>query len=182
MLPAIMEWLILLLLVPAIVVPLVLRFGFAGCSFEAPPVPPPPPVITSVTATDLRTLTVRWSDTSGTGTEFIIERTKVADPASPLISKHVDISARELIDDGDLEEGTEYRYTVQRGGEDPPAGVSGGSSRRGHRAAGLYPCSENRAGEAASPPGVTRVAITIRSARLLPMKIAKIYIPPFQIP
>jgi hypothetical protein len=32
-----MEWLTLLLLVPAIVLPMVLLFGFAGCSFEAVP-------------------------------------------------------------------------------------------------------------------------------------------------
>ena len=40
------EWLALILLVPAILVPIVLLFGFAGCGFEAeasPPPPPPPP-------------------------------------------------------------------------------------------------------------------------------------------
>jgi len=47
------EWLILLLLVPAIVVPVVLLVGFAGCdrvfgiqSFPPPP-PPPPPILVS---------------------------------------------------------------------------------------------------------------------------------------
>ena len=41
------EWLLLLLLVPAIVVPVVLLFGFAGCRFEPGRAPPDGPILTA---------------------------------------------------------------------------------------------------------------------------------------
>jgi hypothetical protein len=50
------EWLILLLLVPAIVAPVVLAFGFAGCSFHGAAVPLPEPTIDAATGTSFNTI------------------------------------------------------------------------------------------------------------------------------
>ncbi len=105
-----MEWLILLLLVPAIVVSVVLFFGFAGCSFHAPP-DLPPPVINSIEPTALKTLTVEWTDTDPRGVGFEIRRTKVSDNTQTV--RRVDPSLRSIIDDG-LEQATQYSYTVRR--------------------------------------------------------------------
>jgi hypothetical protein len=52
------EWLILLLLVPAIVVPVVLVFGFTGCHFTHGVVPPPK--IDATEGTSFNTISVTW--------------------------------------------------------------------------------------------------------------------------
>jgi hypothetical protein len=52
------EWLILLLLVPAIVAPIVLVFAFAGCGFQAGVTPEP--TIDSATGTSFNTISVAW--------------------------------------------------------------------------------------------------------------------------
>lgn len=52
------EWLILLLLVPAIVAPVVLVLGFAGCGFA--PQQTPEPTIDSATGTSFNTISVAW--------------------------------------------------------------------------------------------------------------------------
>jgi hypothetical protein len=65
---AMAEWLILLLLVPAIVVPVVLLVGFAGCNrvFGITSFPPSSPIIDSAVGKSARriTLTWEWSDTA----------------------------------------------------------------------------------------------------------------------
>jgi hypothetical protein len=116
MLPRIMEWLILLLLVPAIVVPVVLFFGFAGCSFDLPP--GPSLFINSIEPTALKTLTVEWTDTDPGGVGFEIHRTKVSDKTSTVRTVE-DPSLRSIIDDG-LEPATQYSYTVRRILKDSP--------------------------------------------------------------
>jgi hypothetical protein len=57
---AMAEWLILLLLVPAIVAPIVLVFGFAGCGFHGAALPLPEPTIDSATGTSFNTISVAW--------------------------------------------------------------------------------------------------------------------------
>jgi hypothetical protein len=54
------EWLILLLLVPAIVAPVVLVLGFAGCGFHGASLPLPEPTIDSATGTSFNTISVAW--------------------------------------------------------------------------------------------------------------------------
>ena len=61
------EWLLLVLLVPAIVVPVVLLFGFAGCDRvfgleHVDPVDPPPPgpIIVSAKGKSLSAITLMW--------------------------------------------------------------------------------------------------------------------------
>src|SRR5262249_22949882 len=54
------DWLILLLLVPTIVTPVVLLFGFSGCGFQGAAVPLPEPTIDSATGTSFNTISVAW--------------------------------------------------------------------------------------------------------------------------
>ncbi len=54
------EWLILLLLVPAIVAPVVLVLGFAGCSFQPGSASLPEPTIDAATGTSFNTIRVTW--------------------------------------------------------------------------------------------------------------------------
>jgi hypothetical protein len=60
------EWLILLLLVPAIVAPVVLVLGFAGCSFA----PRPEPTIDTATGTSFNTISVTWEIANGASVRF----------------------------------------------------------------------------------------------------------------
>jgi hypothetical protein len=57
-----MEWLLLLLLVPAIVTPVVLLYGFAGCGFEVSvgPGAPADPTNVHVASKDLDHITLKW--------------------------------------------------------------------------------------------------------------------------
>ncbi len=54
------EWLILLLLVPAIVAPVVLVLGFAGCSFHPGSASLPEPTIDAAIGTSFNTISVVW--------------------------------------------------------------------------------------------------------------------------
>jgi len=74
------EWTILAVLVPLVIVPLVLLLGFAGCDpFEAapppPPVPPDPPVDLVATAVGENDIVLEW--THAGGVTFIVS---VLDP------------------------------------------------------------------------------------------------------
>jgi hypothetical protein len=72
-----MEWLILLLLVPAIVVPVVLSMGFAGCGFSVPGAGPP--TLQFVSATPLLSpsrVELAWTSTDGGPVTFKVRRRK----------------------------------------------------------------------------------------------------------
>jgi fibronectin type III domain protein len=73
------EWLILSLLVPAIVVPIVLLTGFAGCDvvydLERPPLTVP--MIDSVEGTSGKAIAVTWTYSHNDVTHFDIERRKL---------------------------------------------------------------------------------------------------------
>jgi hypothetical protein len=56
-----MDWLILLVIVPAVVVPIVLLWGFSGCSFCAP-LGPPVPMNLRVTETDFDFIRIEWDE------------------------------------------------------------------------------------------------------------------------
>jgi hypothetical protein len=107
------EWLLLVLLVPAVVVPLVLLGGFAGCSIlydpdNLPdPQPPDPPTITSAEGTSVTAVRLEWSHPNPGPFTFRIERTAEGQPASP----PVDVPASPFEDMG-LSEGTTYFYRV----------------------------------------------------------------------
>jgi hypothetical protein len=71
-----MEWLTLLLLIPALVVPVVLLFGYTGCTFSAA-LPPDPqaPVITAATPLDGNRIRLEWTNPNTTPVTFDILRT-----------------------------------------------------------------------------------------------------------
>jgi hypothetical protein len=71
-----MEWLTLLLLIPALVVPVVLLFGYAGCTFSVPIVPDPQaPDITAATPLDGNTIRLEWTNPNTISVTFDILRT-----------------------------------------------------------------------------------------------------------
>ena len=90
----------LLLLVPAILIPVVLLFGFAGCGAFLE-VGAATPVIASATPLDPQTAEVRWTDPNTVPVSFEVERRKGSDaPGEPIA-----LTASPLLD-GALEAGT----------------------------------------------------------------------------
>jgi hypothetical protein len=109
------EWLILLLAVAAIVVPVVLLFGFAGCDalFGLDHITRVPPVIVSATGTGVDTIAVEWTYDSTSHTKFQLERDGIT------IAADVDRAVRMFGDSG-LDEGSEHSYRVRAVfGDDP---------------------------------------------------------------
>lgn len=91
----------LLLLVPAILIPVVLLFGFAGCGAFLE-VGAATPVIASATPLDPQTVEVRWTDPNTVPVSFEVERRKGSDaPGEPIA-----LTASPLLD-GALEAGTD---------------------------------------------------------------------------
>lgn len=111
------EWLLLVLLVPAIVVPVVLLLGFAGCDqvfgLDRLDEPEPGPVIESATGKSLSVITLTWIiDQTATAIEF--ERTKV-DPMGPVDPPYTFsvTPSPPSHDDAGLEPATTYTYTAK---------------------------------------------------------------------
>jgi len=112
-----MEWLILLLLVPAILVPIVLLCGFAGCSFSHGLVPGPPDAPT-VTATpkNVDHITVSWQNTDpGPVVGYRFVRTGGTLPPR---DENVDASITTVEDTTGLDPDTVYTYEVSTVTED----------------------------------------------------------------
>lgn len=103
-----MEWLILLLLVPGIVVPVVLLCGFAGCKFEPRPASPASPTLTA-TAKNVDHISVSWQN-NATDTvlryHFIRKKGGVTETDT-----EVDVSITSVEDTG-LTAHTDYTYEV----------------------------------------------------------------------
>lgn len=103
-----MEWLLLAVLVPAVVIPVVLLLGFAGCHlvFQLEPRAPDPPI--NLTADARRTsITLAWADASATANNtYTIER--VVAGQDPLLQD----SPSTTFEDTGLAEGTTYTYRV----------------------------------------------------------------------
>jgi hypothetical protein len=111
------EGLILLLLVPAIVVPVVLLVGFAGCDqlfglghFDPPP-PPSPPIIDAVLPKSgsgtVLTLVWHWNGSSPQGFQY--KRILQGIESGPFDAP----SAPTQFDDPGLEPGTTYEYQMR---------------------------------------------------------------------
>jgi hypothetical protein len=105
-----LEWLILMIVVPAVVVPVVLLAGFAGCDrvFGLQRTIPAPPIITVSEGTGLDTTALAWTFTSSF-TTFEIERTKLPDEVPDPVFEVNGVS----LDDTGLEPGTIYQYRVR---------------------------------------------------------------------
>jgi hypothetical protein len=104
------EWMTLLLVVPAILLPVALLVGFAACDrvFGLDDIRPSPPIIDSVTGTDAFTITVVWERGGGLGFQsFQLERTGPtgAEPA-------FDVSVSPFVDTG-RDPATLYSYRVR---------------------------------------------------------------------
>src|SRR5262245_30769579 len=80
-----MEWLILCLLVPAIVVPVVLLWGFVGC-YEPATLEPSLLAPQTLEATPISTseISLTWQDPNGGGVRFEIHRAKDGGPSELL--------------------------------------------------------------------------------------------------
>jgi hypothetical protein len=104
----IMEWLILLLLVPAILVPIVLLCGFAGCFLDSigEAGPPPPPTNLKATAIGTDGIKLEWTDTSEGTVTFNVERLD-ADTFEVIAP-----NASSPSEDGGRNDGTDHTYRV----------------------------------------------------------------------
>lgn len=107
------EWLILLLLVPAIVVPVVLFAGFAGCSFEPGTSGPeaPVPIILLARGRDVSTIRLIWGWAEAAQT-FWIARKRQPPTGSLPATFSVPGSPTIFDDTGGLEAVTAYEYRV----------------------------------------------------------------------
>ena len=120
------EWLILLLLVPAIVVPVVMLVGFAGCQWffgeddyrdsgeDVATTGPPEfgdPIIDSAFGKSVSIITLKWKDDDPAAAKFEFERTKLPDKATATIFATVPSPFE--FDDTGLETETIYQYRVR---------------------------------------------------------------------
>ena len=121
-----MEWLILLLLVPVIITPVVVLYGFAGCSFHVPvpaePEPPADPTNLRVTDIQADSVTLEWDylNPPPDPVTFEIQRDGVAlPPPSPPLTGTTQT-------DSGLEPETTYAYRVTaiRGSDNERSGPS----------------------------------------------------------
>jgi Fibronectin type III domain len=137
-----MDWLILILGVPAILIPLVLLFGFAGCAIahrctddgdcpagmrcvdgmcvDASMANPPPsaPQNLVAVAIDDRSVSLTWINTDPAATDFRIERSSDGGEFAA-IPAPADLSPAGATDASGLQEGVTYIYRVRArlGGE-----------------------------------------------------------------
>ena len=133
-----MDWLILILGVPAVLVPLVLLVGFAGCAplalgcdddtdcpagtrcddgvcvvaGVANPPPPSAPVNLTARGVDDRSVTLTWTNTEPAATGFRIERDEDGGNPQPIFDVE-DPSATGTTDTVELQEGVTYIYQVR---------------------------------------------------------------------
>ena len=111
------EWLILVLLVPAIVVPVVALVGFAGCKFQGQGTTPPP-IINSVTIKSPGVITVTWEYHFPYFQHFHFVRTNPDGSTTPLDDKSPPpFSFDDTVDERHLGLGP-YTYKVQGVSED----------------------------------------------------------------
>jgi hypothetical protein len=118
-----MEWLILLLLVPAILVPVVFLCGFAGCKFDPreadpdPPLPVTPPTV-QADPKNVDHITVSWQNTDPRPAlkyHFVRIKGTVTETDT-----EVDGSIT-TVDDTGLDAGTDYTYQVSTITADGPS-------------------------------------------------------------
>jgi Fibronectin type III domain len=178
------EWLILVLLVPAVLVPVVLLGGFAGCGFSAAVVPSPkaPENVTTkpVSASEID---VAWTPSNGDDASFTVRRTPPA-PGTPM--EFPGLSLTSFPDTG-LDPATMYEYEVKAtttGGSEsaysaPPVSASTlgltFSAVLDHDQAGLDGwCFVQRIEPTRLALGGTRVRLTLRGSTAGPLVLNKI--------
>lgn len=122
-----MNWFLLIVLVPLVLVPVVLLCGFAGCAEIAgiSDEPGTPPAPTLVTAKALGTTQVRVDWKSIAGSTFVVERA-LGSGSFLTVKSGVAPSAFDDDQTTGLVEGTTFRYRVratQGGGLSPPSSL-----------------------------------------------------------
>jgi hypothetical protein len=132
-----MEWLTLCLLVPAVVVPVVLLWGFAGCDRVFGLIPPPPaaPVVTA-TPVAVGAIKVEWVDSTTEPLQFEVHRAKDGDPFELLATVDNAFAFVDPTDDpglAPLEPGVTYNYEVVANFPDDPDNKSPASNVAGAR-------------------------------------------------
>lgn len=177
-----MDWLILILGVPAVLVPLVLLFGFAGCQvagtctddqdcvigdicvdgqcvFGGDPGEPifalsPPENLVAISLND-HSVFLTWSDNDPAAAGFQIERAEDGDQPQPITPPGT-ISPAGTTDDG-LQEGVTYVYQVRAQGDGLPDSDPSDIS-----SATVLPATP--AGFSATPAGITHIDLSWTNA------------------
>jgi hypothetical protein len=106
------EWLLLLLLVPAVVLPVVLLLGFAGCGFQGQ-AGHPPLVITSATATTPNTVKLAWTGGYAARIEFQRDKKPKAGQSPEWPHLFVVDMTPQNTDDNGLSADSVYDYQVR---------------------------------------------------------------------
>jgi hypothetical protein len=177
-----MEWVFLLLVVPAVVAPIVVLFRFAGCKFD-PQAALNAPVVEVAIPLQPRGVVVRWRFISQEPATFEAERTRADDPPAPVFPAVALPAPGEpgkfLFTESDLDEGTRYTYrfrTVRSSdGEqsvfsDPVAietwgpVFSGGLEQIGVDDVAVDSCIVQRLSPGSLARGGNLIAITVRAA------------------
>jgi hypothetical protein len=149
-----MDWLILILLVPAIIVPIVLLWGFAGCGEfgTAAPDKTPAPTNLKATAKGTNLITLEWQNNAAETAKFKV--TRVEEGSSPPPPKVYDNLAGKTFDDTmDVKEGTTYFYEVNAGS---PSGYDSDPSNQS--AATAFPAVPSDV--KATPEDVNRIGLS----------------------
>ena len=103
-----MEWVVLALVVPAVLIPVVLLWGFAGCDFNPGVLIFDPPSTVQAVGTSTSSIRVTWDGADPSATSFQLLRTKEGDTDPSIIP-----APASPFDDTGLEEATTYFYQVQ---------------------------------------------------------------------
>ena len=112
-----MNWFLLFLLIPLVLLPVVLLCGFAGCAQiadlgESTDPPPAPSNLIAKTAGASR-ISLHWQDNSGGTANFVVERTTIAPDGSGSLSPVVPELIGTFFVDTGLPEGTTFLYQVK---------------------------------------------------------------------
>lgn len=110
-----MNWFLLFLLIPLVVVPVVLLFGFAGCADiaelgDGPGSSPAAPSNLVAKTCGTSVVRLRWKDNSGDIVTFVITRTTFGPDGTPTTLPGIKVP---FFRDHDLPEGTHFLYRVQ---------------------------------------------------------------------
>jgi Fibronectin type III domain len=194
-----MEWLLLLALAPAILVPVVLLFGFAGCDLvfvaepDPPPPPPPPPEppippanLTAV-AKGLDRITVSWENAEP---RPVVAFHFVRKKAGQVQRNELLPASTTTVEDTGLDAETEYTYEVRTGIEGDTSEPSQVTARTFRTAFAVNPalvptdqalvpgnfCFVQRIAASQLLADGGKVAITVRGAPAANVTINRIFI------
>ncbi len=150
-----MQWLTLLLLVPAVLVPVVLMFGFAGCAQlagiddpgpDSPPSKPAAPSGLNVEGISESKISISWQNNAPDCSTFLVQRT----PGGPPFS----VMGTFMTTDQNLPEGSTFSYTVSATRGTGPTDTSDPSPAR---KATTFPAAPS--GVIATPTGTNEMNI-----------------------